>query len=123
MPREPPGRRSETPPPEVRRRAQLRRSFGRQGAIRATEAVVGGFLFLLIVQNLLGFDVFDPTFWGAFQHTLWQGFAGTLYYTAVVVPLGAGIGVAAGGAGPSPDRSPSWAGSLVLGLPLAGPPR
>ena len=83
---------------------------------------MGGFLFLLIVQNLLGFDVFDPTFWGAFQHTLWQGFAGTLYYTAVVVPVGLGIGFAAGWARVSSYHSLSWPVSVYVDLIRGIPP-
>jgi len=113
---------TDTPPPEARRRARLRSAVGREGAIRAMEAFIGAFIFLLIVQNLLGFDITDARFWGRFQRSLFQGFVGTLFFTAIVIPLSLAIGFVAGWARVSRYRFLSWPVSVYVDLIRGVPP-
>lgn len=116
------GGETDTPPPNVRRRARLRSAFGREGALRAVEASVGAFVFLLIVQGLLGFDLTDIDFWERFQGTLWRGFLVTLYYTAIVLPVSFVIGFFAGWARVSSYRFLSWPVSVYIDLIRGIPP-
>lgn len=116
------GGEAEAPPPDARRQARLRSAFGREGALRAVEAFIGAFVFLLIVQTLLGFDLTDIEFWQRFQRTLSRGLAGTLYYTAVVLPVSFVIGFFAGWARISRYRFLSWPVSVYVDLIRGVPP-
>ncbi len=113
---------SGVPPPQVRRRAVLRGSFGRSGAIRTGEAVIGGVAFLLLLQAVLGYNVFDPVFWNRFQRTLWQGFFGTLGYVAIMLPVSLVLGFLAGWARLSRLRSVAWPAAVYVDLFRGMPP-
>ncbi|HEV8594299.1 MAG TPA: amino acid ABC transporter permease [Thermoplasmata archaeon] len=109
-------------PPDARRRARLRSAFGPGSALRAVEAVVGGFALVLLMQAALGFNVFDGAFWSRFQRSLWQGFWGTLYYSAIILPLSLGVGFLAGWARISRYRALSWPVSASVDLIRGVPP-
>ena len=113
---------ADTVPPQARRRLRFRTVFGREGAIRVAETAVGGLLFLFVIQSLLGFSLFDGEFWARFQRTLWRGFVGTLYYSALTLPLSLGIGFLAGWARVSSHRFLSWPVTVYVDVLRGIPP-
>lgn len=114
--------RGATKPLEPRRRGPLRSVFGAETALRTAEAALGALLFLVLIQGALGFTLLDPVFWNRFQRSLWRGFQGTLYYSAIVVPASVVIGFFAGWARVSRYRSLSWPVSVYVDLIRGIPP-
>lgn len=83
---------------------------------------MGGFAFLVLLQVLLGFNLFDAQFWGRFSRVLWQGFLGTLFYVAIVIPVSIGLGFVAGWARVSSYRTLAWPVSVYVDLVRGIPP-
>lgn len=64
--------------------------------LRFAGAVLGGSVFLFLFQPLLGFNLLDPGLLNLLQGSIWIGFSNTLYFVAIVIPLGVIIGFFAG---------------------------
>jgi len=87
-----------------RRRPFLTKETG----IRLLEMFVGGIIFLVLLQVLLGFSVFDATFWARFWNSYTRGLVGTLVFTAIIIPVSVVIGFLGGWARVSRHRVASW---------------
>ena len=91
---------------EVRTRTTSLRTWSI--ALRATEMVVGGVLFILLLEYILGFNLLDAQLWKEYASPFQEGILGTLALVAVVVPVSVVVGFLAGWARVSRHRILTW---------------
>ncbi len=60
--------------------------------VRIVEAVIAAVAFILLLQWILGYSLWDRQFWDLFVPAFVRGLVGTAYYTGIVIPLGLLIG-------------------------------
>ena len=97
---------------EVRTRTTSLRTWSI--ALRATEMVVGGVLFILLLEYILGFNLLDAQLWKEYAAPFQDGILGTLALVAVADSRSSLDARYAFG------RSRSWAPPRAAGGPAAG---
>ena len=45
----------------------------KQVTLRAAEILIGGSVFLVLLQFALGFNLFEPRLWSVYQRNFWNG--------------------------------------------------
>lgn len=126
---------------EARKRSGLRgqrRIWTPEKALRFVEALVAASVLLVLLQALLGFSVFDGAVWERFlriqigfgpdgfnfhiEGALYEGFRGTIFYIAIVIPLGLLVGFLWAWARVSGYRFLSYPVTLFIELLRGVPP-
>ena len=94
----------------------------RQSALRMTEILLGGLLFLVLLQSILGYSVLDSDLWKVYSRSFWNGILRTLGYTAFILPVSVAIGFCVGWARVSRYRALSWPVSVYVEFFRGVPP-
>src|SRR5688572_8338411 len=94
----------------------------RASAVRVAEMVIGGILFLVVVQFGLRFSLFDPTFWSRYDGFFEPGLYGSLRSIALVIPISLVVGFLTGWARISRHRVLSWPSALYVDFFRGVPP-
>lgn len=80
----------------------------RQVTIRAAEVLIGGSVFLILLQTGLGFNLFEPRLWSVYQRNFWIGTLRTIGYIALTFPVSVSLGFVLGWARVSRFRTFAW---------------
>src|SRR5947208_212470 len=95
--------------------------------VRVIEAVIGGFIFLVLLQILLNFSLLDAEFWHRYGGSFETGIGTTLRFVAIILPLSAVLGFFLGWLRISRFRTLSWPVAVYVaffrGLPPTGSER
>jgi His/Glu/Gln/Arg/opine family amino acid ABC transporter permease subunit len=91
-----------------------RLSLFRPQARRVLEMVLGGAVFLSVVQYALGFSLVDPSLWARYSQRFWAGLFGTIGYIALILPVSATLGFFLGWARVSRFRVIAWPVSVYV---------
>lgn len=94
----------------------------RATAIRVTETVVGGLSFIVVLQVVLRFFLFDSAFWDRYDSFFIPGLIGTLRSILFVIPISLIVGFFAGWARISRFRIFSWTVTLYVDFFRGVPP-
>ena len=104
-------------------RPAFRRSlFARQSAVRMAEILLGGLLFLVLLQVILGFSLLDPDLWRVYSRSFWNGILRTLGYIALILPVSVAVGFCLGWARVSRYRAITWPVSVYIEFFRGVPP-
>lgn len=101
---------------------------GRALLVRALEVALGVGALLVVLQWGFGFSLLDGAFWTAFafpaqgKSPLFRGLAGTLEFTAIVIPTGLGFGFFWGWSRVSRWRFLSWPSTVIVEFLRGVPP-
>jgi His/Glu/Gln/Arg/opine family amino acid ABC transporter permease subunit len=91
-----------------------RLSLFRPQARRVLEMVLGGAVFLNLIQYALGFSLVDPSLWARYSQRFWAGLFGTIGYIALILPVSATLGFFLGWARVSRFRVIAWPVSVYV---------
>jgi len=97
-------------------------SIPRGHLVRLAEMVGGGSIFLVILQSVLGFDLFDRDLWSSYGSIFVAGITRTLTYIALVLPLSVSVGFALGWVRVSRFRSLAWPATVYIEFFRGVPP-
>jgi len=97
-------------------------SFAGRTLVRIGLAILGGFGFLLILQNEIQYNIFDAVFLSTFARLLFSGVMNTLFFMGIVIPTGIVIGFVTGWARVSKYKFLSYPATayvdVIRGIPL-----
>jgi len=99
-----------------------RAPFPHASAIRITEALVGGTIFVVVLEVFLGFNLLDPALWSLYGSVFLAGIVRTLTYIALVLPVSVSIGFALGWARVSRFRALAWPATVYVEFFRGVPP-
>jgi His/Glu/Gln/Arg/opine family amino acid ABC transporter permease subunit len=94
----------------------------RTAALRAVEILVGGAAFLIVLQIILGYNLFEPNLWSVYQRRYWAGLLWTIGYIALTLPVSVGLGFLLGWARVSRFRAFAWPASVYIEFFRGMPP-
>lgn len=97
-------------------------SISRVRIYRTLEMVIGAGLFLIILQEVLGFNLLDSDLWSSYGPTFLMGIGRTLTYVALVLPVSLSLGFTLGWIRVSRYRTLAWPATVYIEFFRGVPP-
>jgi len=103
-------------------RTPVRPIVSRTRVVWAAETFVGVLFFIFLLQLLLGFNILDSRLWAIYWPAFGRGIWGTLWFTALILPLSVAVGFVLGWARISRFRSVAWPVAIYVDFFRGVPP-